>query len=276
MGYEVYEHLFEPSPEAGFSTLEEFRSQVQSLASEGVSRRTRARLAVSDRVRMLTARVHRGGLDASAFDAMIEEHSRDGGTLNSADDRLSLVERIVMKKASSQGKANWGVKIASNYRDILNKWPESRVLFMLRDGRDIAASRKLNGNFRQTMTEVAAAYVKQVRKFQALLESHPENAKFVSYEDLVDDLEGSMRPILEFLQLPWSDEVLSHEQQKLTLLDAPAGHLSAKQVSRSVNASSVGRWQKDLSLAEVEEFHIESAELLEELGFETSSPRGSA
>lgn len=36
------------------------------------------------------------------------------------------------------------------------------------------------------------------------------------YEDLIDDLEGSARELLEFLELPWDDAVLNYHHHAAT------------------------------------------------------------
>ena len=65
---------------------------------------------------------------------------------------------------------------------------------------------------------------------QALLE--------VNYEDIVRDQAAESRRIIEFIDLPWEDEVLRFHASA-----APSATASAVQVRRPVYASSVGKWR---------------------------------
>jgi tetratricopeptide (TPR) repeat protein len=60
----------------------------------------------------------------------------------------------------------------------------------------------------------------------------------VRYEDVITNPEGQTRRILEFLDLPWQDQVLRFHES-----DAPTATASAAQVRRPVYASSVGNWR---------------------------------
>ena len=60
----------------------------------------------------------------------------------------------------------------------------------------------------------------------------------VSYEDIVSNPLAESRRLIEFVGLPWDDQVLRfHESQ------APAATASAVQVRRPIYASSVGKWR---------------------------------
>jgi LPS sulfotransferase NodH len=60
----------------------------------------------------------------------------------------------------------------------------------------------------------------------------------VSYEDVVADLEGQSRRIIDFLGLPWEDEILRFHESA-----APVATASAVQVRRPIYASSIGKWR---------------------------------
>lgn len=66
----------------------------------------------------------------------------------------------------------------------------------------------------------------------------PETILEVCYEDLVDDLEGQTRRLLEFCGLPWDDACLRfYETQR------PVRTASVTQVRRPIYRSSVGKWR---------------------------------
>jgi hypothetical protein len=60
----------------------------------------------------------------------------------------------------------------------------------------------------------------------------------VRYENLVEDLEGQARRILDYCGLPWDDRCLSFHET-----DRPVKTASLVQVRRPLYRSSVGRWR---------------------------------
>lgn len=60
----------------------------------------------------------------------------------------------------------------------------------------------------------------------------------VDYEDVVDDLEGQARRMLDFIGLTWDERVLSFHETK-----RPVRTASVNQVRQPIYRSSVGRWK---------------------------------
>jgi tetratricopeptide (TPR) repeat protein len=60
----------------------------------------------------------------------------------------------------------------------------------------------------------------------------------VQYEDIVCDTEALSRKVIDFLGLPWADEVLRFHESP-----APSATASAVQVRRPIYASSIGKWR---------------------------------
>ncbi len=74
----------------------------------------------------------------------------------------------------------------------------------------------------------------------------------VSYEDVIEDLEGQARRLIDYCGLPWDDRCLSfHETRR------PVRTASAIQVRQPLFRSSLGRWRK---------YETGIAPLLDELG----------
>lgn len=61
----------------------------------------------------------------------------------------------------------------------------------------------------------------------------------VRYEDFVADQEGQSRALMEYLELPWSEEVLAFEKA-----DRPVRTASAAQVRQPIYGSSVDLWKR--------------------------------
>jgi tetratricopeptide (TPR) repeat protein len=82
------------------------------------------------------------------------------------------------------------------------------------------------------------AYEKLMEHWHAVLPSG--SILDVQYEDVVNDLEGQARRIIQFCGLPWDDACLRfYETQR------PVRTASVLQVRRPIYRSSVGRWRPD-------------------------------
>jgi len=182
-----------------------------------------------------------------------------------------FIERLALAKAQQEGKTHWGTKIGSIQQPLHELWPDAHFLFMQRDGRDVAASRKMVGDFGQGIDHIAGAWRDQIRRFRKFSEQPGVHVHFVRYETLVTNPEPELRAIVDFLDLPWSDQLLAHQDQDLTIYRNPTGHLSRDQVNKPMNDASIGRWKRDLTADEVVVFEREAGELLAELGYEPAA-----
>lgn len=133
---------------------------------------------------------------------------------------------------------------------VIELFPNAKFLFMVRDGRATVhsiISRKVTitgfdlTNYRQCMTkwnhaiEVMHNQCKEIGK---------ERCMMVYYEQLVLHPEEWMRKILNFLNVPWNDSVLHHEE----FINKPNGvplskvERSSDQVIKPVNLEAMSKW----------------------------------
>jgi tetratricopeptide (TPR) repeat protein len=96
---------------------------------------------------------------------------------------------------------------------------------------------KFSFSYRQTeLAEYFLAFRRLARHWKSTLPPHA--LLEVNYEDIVSDPAAQSRRLIEFIGLPWEDEVLRfHESQ------APSATASAVQIRKPVYASSVGKWR---------------------------------
>jgi Flp pilus assembly protein TadD len=86
------------------------------------------------------------------------------------------------------------------------------------------------------LAEYYLAYRRLSRHWRATLP--PEVLMEIHYEDIVRDQSAASRRLIEFVGLPWDDEVLRFHQST-----APSATASAVQVRRPIYSSSVGKWR---------------------------------
>jgi len=134
------------------------------------------------------------------------------------------------------------------YLQLIHRlFPEARILYALRDPRDVCLS-----CYFQTFSLVGAmpyflALDSTARYYDAIMslasearDALPLHEAEVRYESLVDDLEGEARRLLKFLDLPWNDAVLDYRAaQEGRDINTP----SYPQVSQPLYRRSIGRWK---------------------------------
>lgn len=127
-------------------------------------------------------------------------------------------------------------------------FPKCKVVMSLRDPRDVCLSCFMQHFSRSdalsnflTLEDTALIYDKAMSLWQRQKEILPMQWVEFRYEDLVEDLEATVKPILSFLGLEWDDEILSYHDR------ASMGHIltpSYTQVGEKLHSRAKGRWRK--------------------------------
>ncbi len=138
--------------------------------------------------------------------------------------------------------------------NILNLWlaaalfPGAKVVLMLRDPRDVCLSCFTN-LFRlgpglagfPTLKATAELYAAVMTLWEESRRRLALDIHVLRYEDLVDDLEGSTRQLLDFLGLGWEEAVLDYRSAaRARYIVTPSYH----QVIEPIYDSSRGRWRR--------------------------------
>jgi hypothetical protein len=122
--------------------------------------------------------------------------------------------------------------------------PDAKIIHVVRDPVDTCLScytKLFSGEqaFSYDLSELAQFY----RDYQTLMEHwrkvlSSESFLEVRYEDVVGDLEGQARRLLEFLSLPWQDAVLEFHRTERAVRTS-----SLNQVRKEVYRTAIGRWR---------------------------------
>jgi hypothetical protein len=155
-------------------------------------------------------------------------------------------------------------------------YPEARELFLVRDFRDMIASmrayneRKSFGDFGREAAESETDWVADLRRGVVALRDawreRGEPGNLVRYEDLVRQPELALPPILAYLGLDATPEIVAR-LIAAAAPDAPAlqGHGTA-----ASPRASIGRWQQDLPPDLSAAVQVTFGDLLQEFGYETA------
>lgn len=131
---------------------------------------------------------------------------------------------------------------------IRRVFPKAKILFALRDPRDIVVScffQRFNPNpamvHFQTLEGTARIYAAVMDGWLKYREYLDLDFMETRYEDLVADTEGQARKMISFLGLPWEDSVLRYrEKPSERVLSTP----SYMAVREPIYNKSVARWKR--------------------------------
>ncbi|MBX3438098.1 MAG: sulfotransferase [Planctomycetaceae bacterium] len=184
-----------------------------------------------------------------------------------------VVDGLFRTYAMSEGKVRWGDKtpgaeVSMNVLDFL--FPDGLFLHVIRDGRDVAMSRKSVWN--RSMVKSAHDWAWKVsmgRKFGALL---GDRYREIRYEDLVRSPVESLTAICHWMGEEFEPSMLEYH------LDAgqrmPERSLSHHQNSiRPPDARKVFMWRHSMSLGDRAIFQKIAGRLLDDLGYEIEDDR---
>lgn len=198
-----------------------------------------------DNFRVFSAHTSRSSLEPNGLLATLKELSVKK-LFNNAD-RMILIERLMHLLAKKENTPLVGAKIKCDPRALYATSPDATYLMMVRDGRDVFASRSTKGNFNLSELESAKDWAEALEDFSAFKAETGANAHFINYE-----------------------------KAEQTLFTNPHGHLSALQLQLGLNNSSIGNWKSILIedyIASIEEI---AGEKLLSFGYDLSGVESGA
>jgi len=168
---------------------------------------------------------------------------------------------------------------------VMSILSRSRMIFQLRDGRDVIDSMlhaqsgggwRLGGSagFTSIQAEERLDFVRRNSRLwvnrtlavERAYDAHPPDLRIaVRYEDLRADTLGTLRPLVDWLGVQRSDEELDAAVAALAFEAYPA---SAKGPTKALRAASPGLWRENMSDAERLVMNEIMGESLERLGYE--------
>src|SRR6185436_5576495 len=114
-----------------------------------------------------------------------------------------LVDALYRMEIARSGKPRWGDKTPYYYtcwRQVLGLFPTSRLIHIIRDGRDVSISLEQVGWHGATSSDRARYWLERVEMAQdAERELGPERNLIIRYEDLVLDTRPTLEKVCDFL-----------------------------------------------------------------------------
>ena len=143
-------------------------------------------------------------------------------------------------------------KLPLNIKDvglIHRIFPESKFIFVLRHPCDSVLSCFFNRfgmnnamiNF-YTLSDTANFYNKIMLLWKQYISVLPINYITIKYENIIENIEKSIKPLINFINLEWDKSLLGYNNtaKKRTIINTP----SYNQVIKPVYNKSIGRWKR--------------------------------
>lgn len=189
---------------------------------------------------------------------------------------LSLTQQKFMQ-SNKQRLAEKTPTNCFHFESIHEIFPESPIIHMVRDGRDVVCS-LLSQKWIDLSTGETPDYTTDPIKACELwknmvstaLDARTDLGKQyiqVHYEDLVEDPEATLKNLMYLLQEDYYPELLNFYKKDRNL----ANEASAKQVNKKLYKSSKSRWKRDFNKPLAITFQQICGELLIQLGYENDS-----
>ena len=167
------------------------------------------------------------------------------------------------------GKRCWLDKLpgyVSQFDQIRDAVPKGRFIELVRDGRDILASKKkrtASGGSYDPLWD-SLAWQSAVRAGFSARSRFPEQVIRVIYEDLVSQPERELARICDFLNLDYDDNMLAVGWINTT----SAGNSTEKQ---GISTSAVGKWENQLASEDIALSQMVAGKELEKAGYQISA-----
>ena len=262
MSYELYPNLLD-SLIGNPDQIEFFR---ELLGSEKLLKK--AYQGEQQKLKIFVARSYRSGLTSADLTNIFEKLASKVETpFSHIEDAMEFISLCAKEKMKKEGKKVWGMKCNGAYPRYLESWPNARFINIVRDGRDVLASQLLTGSFNKSVAEVAEGYISNHTKFAKFMERPDFKGINILYERLVTDSEAVMLELCEFVGLDFSPEMTRYYDKDLTIYKNSMGHLSRDRISKPIDGTQIGRWKKDLSSEQVDEFESMASDVLRQFGY---------
>lgn len=160
--------------------------------------------------------------------------------------------------AAGQGKPRWAEKTPGNLRHaerILARWPEARLIHIVRDPRDVFASFRRSEKYGGP-TDYGALWCDYFEAAAAARRAAgPERFVECKYEALVWSPEAEMRRLLAFLDEPWDPACARFDgrPQEFEQVRELTGHESTTlaQLAEPLTQERVGGWASVLTADDI-------------------------
>jgi hypothetical protein len=174
--------------------------------------------------------------------------------------------------ARQYGAERWGDKtpIYASYIDLIHTiFPQAQFLHIIRDGRDAALSmldKYAHDEFHVDIFFAARNWVRRIRYAQrAGAKLGPGLYYELRYEALIDDPEGELRAVCDFLGESYEPGMIEYHRVARERIEADSHFFS--NVRNPLSRERMGRWQQEMPERDQRLVQFVAGRLLAQLGY---------
>jgi hypothetical protein len=184
-------------------------------------------------------------------------------------DFSGVVEAVLKAWADSQGKQRWGEKTPQHvyyWREILECFPQGKIVHIVRDGRDVAAS-FIRAQFGpKTYYSAAKRWVRELGEIDQLKAAvHPDRFFELSYENLLDHPMEQLSALCDFLGEPFFSSMLEFYKSDPSNYVENINLINLKQPLMQENKQ---KWRKQMKVEDLRIVEAVAWKTLSEYGYE--------
>lgn len=190
----------------------------------------------------------------------------------------AVIGTILSGRATAAGKVRTVEKTPLNvlvFADLASLFPNAKFVHVVRDGRDVVASLlerawkdPRTGRLLPQCADPAGAgryWSRLASEGLSAERALTDRVMRLSYEDLVRDPKPTLRRLTDFLEEPYTEEMLNFPSHALALVGMEQD--SADGLRKPLHAGQVGRWRRDLDMDAQTALSAAAGAALRELGY---------
>jgi len=184
---------------------------------------------------------------------------------------LFEINKLIYKQAAiHKGAKYWCCKSMANVHfstELDNHSPDLKYIYLYRDGRDVAASFKKAIVGEKHIYHLARQWKHDQTACIKLAESVEENRFFaLSYETLIEYPEATVKRLCSFLEIDYSESMLSFYDSSESKATAAAGEMW-QNLEKPIISNNSRKYLSELTKDEIEIFELVSYDVLKELKY---------
>lgn len=192
-----------------------------------------------------------------------------------ARDLISVCFAVYDQYLESSGKSRWGCKstFMIYHVALLRKYyPAAKFIYMVRDGRDVAASAKktIFNHYCVYFTAKLWALEQEIGIYW-LNKLSGQEIILLRYEDLLRDPEATVRSLCKFLDEPYQDNMLDFFKSKEAQKSASLSY-AWKNTASPILKDNSAKFTKELSKKEIDLFEAIAFRELDRFSYALSKP----
>ena len=226
------------------------------------------RRLVRDIGRLLTVHIYPWDVDIDVDRVVSESRPRN---------LFGAFAAIQEQHLEASGKARWGNKstfMIHHVDAILERDPDARIVWLVRDVRDVAVSSRKSVFSPCHPAHTARLWVQQQTEGLELEKRmNPGRMLRMHYEDLLENPERELRALCTFLGEEFESGLLDHASTGAARKGAGLSE-SWENTGKPILRGNTGKWRSGLSRLELESVESEAASVMVALGYATeTTPR---